>query len=144
MKPWLGAAAVLCSICACGGGSAALDGAGVARDLSEIAAARGARLEPRGCSAVGGSRVVLCRAEISAVDLALLRRALLLSPLGAARAPGPAFGKSRCLEGAPPGSAPLALVTSLPWIPRSHYRYLLLVVPAGGGEACIETEHGYG
>lgn len=140
----LGVGVLVCLACACGGEHARLDGAGVATDLRAIAAERGARLEPHGCAAVGGSRVVVCEAEIPAAELAVLRKALLLEPLGTVKAPGPAFGKSRCLDRAPAGAPTLALVTAFPWIATSHYRYLLVVVPEGGGAACIETEHGYG
>ena len=72
----------------------------------------------------------------------VLRTALQMGPLGQTRAPGPAFGKSRCLDRAPTGA--IALVTGFPWLPRSHYRYLLVVVPEAGGTACVETEEGYG
>jgi len=121
---------------------AQIEASHVASDLQAIAAQRGASLSPRGCASVDGSRVETCEAELSAAQIAALRTALLLGPLGKTPAPGPAFGQSRCLDRAPPGA--LALVTGFPWIARSHYRYLLIVVPPGGGTACIETEEGYG
>ena len=115
---------------------------GVAGGLRALAADRGVALSVHDCAPVGGSRVVICRAELSATDLAALRTALQMGPLGQTQAPGPAFGKSRCLDRAPTGA--ITLVTGFPWLPRSHYRYLLVVVPEGGGPACVETEEGYG
>ena len=87
------------------------------------------------------TRSTICAAELSIAELSALRTALQLDPLGQTPAPGPAFGKSRCLDRAPAGA--LALVTGFPWLARSHYRYLLIVVPAAGGAACVETEEGY-
>ena len=118
------------------------DPTGVAAGLRALAADRQVALVVRDCAPVGQSRVVICEAELSASELADLRRALQLGPLGQTKAPGPAFGKSRCLDRAPAGA--IALVTGFPWLPRSHYRYLLIVVPPGGGRACVETEEGYG
>ena len=115
---------------------------GVAGGLRALAADRGVTLPLHDCAPVGGSRVVICRAELSTTDLAALRTALQMGPLGQTQAPGPAFGKSRCLDRAPAGA--IALVTGFPWLQRSHYRYLLIVVPEGGGPACVETEEGYG
>ena len=115
---------------------------GVAEGLRAIAAERHAALAPYRCAAVDASRVVICEADISASELATLRSALALGPLGQTQAPGPPFGTSRCLDAAPAGA--LALVTGCPWIERSHFRYLLVVVPPGGGHACVETEEGYG
>jgi hypothetical protein len=114
----------------------------VANGLRALAAERGVTLSVHDCAPVGGSRVVICHADISSSELAALRTALELGPLGQTRAPGPAFGKSRCLDRAPAGA--IALVTGFPWLERSHYRYLLVVVPEGGGRACVETEEGYG
>jgi hypothetical protein len=115
---------------------------GVAGGLRALAAERGAVLSVRDCAPVDGSRVVVCHAELSTSELAALRTALQLGPHGQTKAPGPAFGKSRCLDRAPAGA--IALVTGFPWLERSHYRYLLIVVPEGGGRACVETEEGYG
>jgi hypothetical protein len=124
------------------GASGVASPSGVAGGLRALAAERGAGLSVHDCAPVGGSRVVICHAELSTTELAALRTALQLGPLGQTKAPGPAFGKSRCLERAPAGA--LALVTGFPWLERSHYRYLLIVVPEGGGRACVETEEGYG
>jgi hypothetical protein len=124
------------------GRSGAAASSGVAGGLRALATDRGVALSVRDCAPVGGSRVVICRAELSATELAALRTALQMGPLGQTRAPGPAFGKSRCLDRAPTGA--IALVTGFPWLPRSHYRYLLVVVPEAGGTACVETEEGYG
>jgi hypothetical protein len=118
------------------------DPTGVAGGLGALAAERHAALSLHGCAPVDQSRVVICDAELSASDITALRSALQLGPLGQTKAPGPRFGKSRCLDRAPAGA--LALVTGFPWIARSHYLYLLVVVPEAGGHACVETEEGYG
>jgi hypothetical protein len=123
-------------------GSSTAGSSGVAGGLRALAAERGVVLAVHDCAPVGGSRVVICHADLSSSELATLRTALQLGPLGQTRAPGPAFGKSRCLDRAPAGA--IALVTGFPWLERSHYRYLLIVVPEGGGRACVETEEGYG
>jgi hypothetical protein len=127
-------------------GAAGRSGAGgpadVANGLRALAAERGVVLAVRDCAPVGDSRVVICSAELSTTELAALRTALQLGPHGQTKAPGPAFGKSRCLDRAPAGA--IALVTGFPWLQRSHYRYLLIVVPEGGGRACVETEEAYG
>jgi hypothetical protein len=119
-----------------------LSATGVAEGLSAIAAERGAVFRPHDCASVDGTRVAICQAELSLAELGQLRQALLLGPLGQTRAPGPAFGKSRCLDRALTGA--LALVTGFPWIAQSHFRYLLIVVPSEGGQACVETAEGYG
>jgi len=131
----------LLALCALGCAREA-DPTGVAAGLRALAAERQVELSVHGCARVGDSRVVICEAEFSASELAGLRGALVLGPLGKTKAPGPAFGKSRCLDQAPAGA--LALVSGFPWLPRSHYRYLLMVVPESGGHACVETEEGYG
>jgi hypothetical protein len=114
----------------------------VARDLAAIAAERGATLPASDCAPVDDSRVSICRAELTAADIDRLRQALAMGPLGSTAAPGPHSGKSRCIDAADAGD--VALVTGFPWITKSHYRYLLVVVPKDGGRACIETEEGYG
>ena len=124
-------------LCGCG----QLEACGTASDLRAIAGQRGVDLRPRGCAARDHTRVVTCRADIDPAALALLRDKLALEPLASAHAPGPAFGRSRCLDEARSGAS--AWVTSFPWIARSHYRYLLIVVDVDGS-VCIETEHGYG
>lgn len=113
-----------------------------ADDLRRIAAARGATFQPRDCAAVRQSRVVVCSVRLSATQLHALRVALAMAPYGTIQAPGPAFGVSRCFQRMGPRS--VALVTAFPWSQPSHYRYLLVVAPEDGGDACIETEHGYG
>ena len=132
---------MIAALCALGCTRAA-DPTGVIGGLRALASDRHAVLSLHDCAAVDQSRVVICDAEISASELAALRSALLLGPLGQTKAPGPPFGKSRCLDRAPAGA--IALVTGFPWIARSHYRYLLVVVPEAGGHACVETEDGYG
>jgi hypothetical protein len=122
-------------------GCARLEASGTGDDLCAIAQQRGVEFRPTDCEAYNHTRVVHCRAEIDAAKLAQLRDKLVLEPLAGARAPGPAFGESRCLDQAPPGAN--AWVSSFPWIARSHYRYLLIVV-GSDGHACVETEHGYG
>jgi hypothetical protein len=119
---------------------ARVEAIGTADDLREIARARGIELRPTGCRTVDSSRVVVCTARIDDAAFAGMRDRLALTPLATAHAPGPPFGKSRCLEGA---VAERAWVTALPWLANSHYRYLLIVLDGVGG-ACIETEHGYG
>lgn len=126
----------------CRAARARLEAAHVGNDLRDIAAQRGASFTPRRCASVEGSRVTICEAELSAAEVAQLRSVLSMGPLGETPAPGPAFGQSRCLDGAPAGTT--ALVTGFPWMGKSHYRYLLLVVPSSGGLACVETEEGYG
>lgn len=135
----VGAAAVaLVALSSC----ARLEAWGTADDLARIVEARGARLRPRACAAVDRSRVVECRADLEAAEVETLRTALELQPYDPERGPGPAFGRSRCFDGAPAGAQ--RWITTLPWLGKSHYRYLLIVVPASGGAACVETEHGYG
>jgi hypothetical protein len=117
------------------------DPTGVIAGLRNIAAERNAVLAVRDCAMVDNTRVVICEADLSATEVVALRDKLVLGPLGQTKAPGPPFGESRCLDRAPAGA--IALVTGFPWIARSHFRYLLVVVPPGGGRACVETEHGY-
>jgi hypothetical protein len=137
--PLVGAA---CAVIACHGDLPRPERSSIADDVHAIAAARGATIALRGCAFVGESRVSDCEADLSLAQIEQLRQALVMGPLGSTPAPGPPFGKSRCLDAAAAGS--LALVTGFPWIANSHYRYLLIVVPKEGGKACVETEEGYG
>lgn len=129
---------------ACPQQRARVEAGGTAEDLRDIAAKRGVVFEPRDCATVDGKRVVMCTADLSARDLEALTRALGLAPHGTVPAPGPAFGRSRCFDRMDGGPPHVALITAFPWMTQSHYRYLLIVVPEGGGTACVETEHGYG
>ena len=123
--------------------TARLEAMGTADDLRELAASRGAELLVHSCALVNGTRVVDCEATISVDQLTRLRAALEFGPFGVTKAAGPPFDQSPCLDRAD-ATTMLALVSALSWIPNSHYRYILIVVPASGGEACVETEHGYG
>jgi hypothetical protein len=127
-------ALIVCGACA------RIEATGTADDLRAIAKERGIQLDPKGCRTVDGTRVVMCTAAIDDASFAAMRDKLALAPLATAHAPGPPFGKSRCLDGAAPERA---WVTALPWLANSHYRYLLIVLDGAGG-ACVETEHGYG
>jgi len=138
----LGIAAMIAAA-SCKREAARVGAVGTADGLSAIASERGATLDLRNCQSVNRSRVIVCETTLSPEELSSLTSALELKPFDGKEGPGPAHGSSRCFEGVVSEPA-LRLITTFPWIPKSHFRYLLIVVPAGGGKACVETEHGYG
>ena len=125
---------------ACQSAIARFEAGSTGDELAAIVGERGLSWKPRACASVERSRVVACEATLTKADVDALRGALQMGAVGAVKSPGPA--PAGCMANKPEGA--LALITPFPWIARSHYRYLLVVVAPGGGVACIETEHGYG